>query len=191
MSGEANSVRMDCLSRQAEQELEACPGPLRARLVEVLDRPISGLCCEPLLQLARYKVGRFRVGSIRGLYRIVPEFGMCVLRIVDRSEFQHVTDHYNGNLPNQVVPIKESTVMAKYRNNSGVPKEGSSAVSSAEPQAAPAEPPLSTDWMLLLPQAIRGIADQQVQGIVDQAVKGEQEVRPANSTPWRHWWARR
>jgi hypothetical protein len=90
-------------------------------VIDDLLRVIEGARLRQVKRLRKFGVRHFDVTeSVRVSYR--PCRGeACVIQIGSHAEFDHFARRYNGEVPYQVIPLGESTVMSKHRKPLATP----------------------------------------------------------------------
>src|SRR5262245_16389295 len=151
------TVRLHALTPQAAKQIEQLTKTDRQRVVATVSKPVCANRCRQLHgNLAKYRVYHFDVtDSLRVSYRRI-DSKACILHVGTHPEFDEFAAHYTGSLPNQLIPIEESTMMTQHLKQNG--KTTPNGRPDTQPQALLVAPPaVAAEGAELLSQAVLAI----------------------------------
>lgn len=120
-------VRMDAITAKAERLFMALARHHQEPLLKALCKPVLLEQCELLTGLMQRRVKRFGLaGFLRVTFREV-HGRKCILHVGTHSAADRFAKHYDGNIPNHIIPIEESIIMKPAQvvsNGNGHHKNG-------------------------------------------------------------------
>ena len=112
-----DGIQMELITPRAEKQSLQLSTTDRRRFARFVAQPIAGNRCRRITTRGKFSVYHFDVtDTVRCSYRMV-NGQACILHVGTHPKFDEFASRYGGTLPQTLIPVKESLVMSKHRNN--------------------------------------------------------------------------